>query len=181
MYIYKGRLGKRIAVLTIQIWTVPDGTVHLSHMILRRRMHCIECGVELTAGSMTVNHLFMHGTELAIDWNQLLVSQTEYHPQAYGVRFPQTKKRRPWPFPGCTGYSCTWCGLCSHFSSQNWGGSTRIPEEHPNPLPKCEFCRGQVPGGRLNNRHYASDNCKHGEEQRIWCETLQFCFGEIGF
>ena len=30
--------------------------------------------------------------------------------------------------------------------------------------------------GRLNNQHYASENCKQGEERRLQLETLQHCF-----
>ena len=46
----------------------------------------------------------------------------------------------------------------------------------PEPPPRCKGCRIQVPAGRLNTRHYASENCKHGEERRRWHETLQRCF-----
>ena len=49
-------------------------------------------------------------------------------------------------------------------------------EEHLNPLPKCKHCGSQVPAGRLNTRHYASENCKQGEERRLRCKTLQSCF-----
>ena len=45
-------------------------------------------------------------------------------------------------------------------------------------LPRCKSCGRQVPMGRLSNRQYTSDKCKKGEERRLRCETLQFCFEE---
>ena len=49
-------------------------------------------------------------------------------------------------------------------------------EEHPNHLPKCERCMIKVLVGILNNRHYASDKFKQGEERHLRRETLQRCF-----
>ena len=57
-----------------------------------------------------------------------------------------------------------------------WGGSIRILEEHPNPLPKFEQCGIQVPAGRLNNLHYLLEKYKQGEERHIRRNTLQRCF-----
>ena len=51
-----------------------------------------------------------------------------------------------------------------------------ILEYPPIPLLRCEICRIQVPEGRLNNRHYASDKCKQGEESCLRRKTLQRCF-----
>ena len=51
-----------------------------------------------------------------------------------------------------------------------------ILEEHPNPLPRCERCRSQVPAGRLNTHHYTSYKCKQGEERRLRRETLKRYF-----
>ena len=118
----------------------------------------------------------MHRMEPAIDCNWLPVSQTEHHLQIYDVSFPQMTKRCPCPFPGCLGSSRTWNGLSSQFSSQHWGDSIGILEEHPNSLPKCKHCSSQVPLGRLNTRHYVSENCKQREQRRLLCETLQNYF-----
>ena len=52
---------------------------------LRRRIPCTDCGVEFTAGFMTMYRLRMHGTDPEIDWNQLPVSQTEHLPQVFDV------------------------------------------------------------------------------------------------
>ena len=60
---------------------------------LRRRISCPECGVELTAGSMTAHLLHMYGTEPAIKWSHLSVSQTEHQPQMYNARFLQSTKQ----------------------------------------------------------------------------------------
>ena len=129
---------------------------------LRRHMRFPECKVEITKGSMTAHRRFMHGTELAINWNRLPVNQTEHHLQVDNMRFPRMTKRCPFSFPGCSGSSHTWNGLISHFIKQHWGGIIRILEEHPNPLPKCELCGIQVPLGRLNTRNYVLENCKQG-------------------
>ena len=74
-------------------------------------------------------------------------------------------------------------GLRYHFNMQHWGDMIMILEYPPIPLPRCEICRSQVPEGRLNNRHYASDKCKQGEEMRLRRDTLQRCFkaGRVSF
>ena len=131
-------------------------------VIIQRRITCQEFGVELTAGSMTAQRRRMHGTEPAIDWSRLLVSQTVYQPQVYNMRFPRRMNQYPCSFPRCPVFSCTWNGLSSHFNMQHWGGCISILEDHPKPLPRCELCGSQVPSGSLSNCHYTSDNCKKG-------------------
>ena len=84
---------------------------------LRRRIPCLECGVELTAGSIMVHCRRMHGTEPAIDGSRLPFIQTVHQPQVYDVSFPRTTEQCP--FPGCQGSSRTWNGLRSHFNRQN--------------------------------------------------------------
>ena len=118
----------------------------------------------------------MHGTEPAINWSRLPVSQTDHQPQVYDVIFPRLTKWFPWPFPGLPGSSRMCNGLRSYFNSQNWGGSIRIMEEHPNSLPKCDQCRSQVVAGILNTCHYSLEKCKQGEERRLICEALQRYF-----
>ena len=105
---------------------------------IRRRILCLECGVELTMGSMMAHRQHMHRTEPAIDWIRLPVIQTEHLPQVYVVSFPQSTKRLPCPFPGCLVSSHMWNGLRSHFIIQHWGDRIRNLEEHPNPLPSCK-------------------------------------------
>ena len=87
----------------------------------------------------------MHGMEPAIDWIWMLVSQMELQPQMYDLIFPRLTNRFPYPFPGFLGSSITWNVLRLHFISQHWGGSIRIMEEHPNPLPRYDHCGIQVP------------------------------------
>ena len=125
---------------------------------------------------MTAHRRHMHGKEPAIDWDRLPVCQTEHHPYVYNVRFTRLTKRCPSPFPCCPGSVSTWNGLHSHFNSHKWGDSIRTLEEHPNPLPMCEGCGRQVPGGRPNTRNCASKNCKQGEECRRRHNNLQRCF-----
>ena len=72
---------------------------------------CLECRVQLTAVSMKTKYRRMNGKELAIDWNQLPVSQTEQNPQFCDVIFLWTKQRCPCPFLGSEGFSCTFIGL----------------------------------------------------------------------
>ena len=100
----------------------------------------------------------------------------EHHTQVYDVRFPWKKKRCPSLFPGWTGSSCNCNGLRYHFSSQQWGGIIRILEDHPTPLPKCDFWGIQFPSGRLSTRHYVSENFKLVEEWRLRRKKLQRWF-----
>ena len=72
-----------------------------------------------------------------------------------------------------------WTRLSPHFSRQHWGYRIRILVKHPNPLPRCDQCRSQVPVGRLNNRHYTSDKCKQGEERHLRYKTIQRRFEAI--
>ena len=62
-------------------------------VILQRQISCLECGVEITMGSMTEHRCRMHGTEPAIDWSWLPVSQTVHQSQVYDVIFPRSTKR----------------------------------------------------------------------------------------
>ena len=111
------------------------GVVESYRVRLRRHIPCPECGVEITAGSMTAYFCRMHGTEPAIDWVRLPFSQTEHQPQVYNVIFLRPKNRFPCPFPGFLGSSHTWNVLRSYFIRQHWGDSISILEEHPNPSP----------------------------------------------
>ena len=57
------------------------------HEQLRRRITCLERGVELTSGSMTAHWKKMHRAEPMIDQNRLPASQTEHLPQVYDIIF----------------------------------------------------------------------------------------------
>ena len=90
--------------------------------------------------------------------------------------FPRSTKRCHCPFPSRYGSSRRCNGLHSHFNSQHCGDSISILEEHPKPLPRCECYGIQVPAGRLNICHYASENCKQVKERQRQRETLKWCF-----
>ena len=120
----------------------------------------------------------MHVTEPKIDLSWLPFSQALHQPQVYDVRFPRKTTRCPCPFPGCLGSSHAYNVLRYRFNRHHWGDRIRILEEHPNPLSRCEQCRSQVPGGKLNNRHYTLDKCNQGEEKRLRRKTLQRCLEE---
>ena len=60
----------------------------------------------------------------------------------------------PLPLPWMPGILPHVDGLHSHFNRQHWGDRISILEEHPNPIPRCERCRSQVPEVSLSNRHY---------------------------
>ena len=53
-----------------------------------RRIPCTDCGVDLTAGSMTAHHRHLYGTELDTNWDLLPSSQTEQTPHVYELRLP---------------------------------------------------------------------------------------------
>ena len=80
------------------IWDVGGGvgtTVHgpgeTYRGRLRRRTPCLDCRVELTAGSMTENIQSMHGMEPEMDWNRLTVSKMEYIPQVFDISLLKEK------------------------------------------------------------------------------------------
>ena len=143
---------------------------------LRSWIPYLECGEELTTGSMTAHRRRMHRTDPTINWSCLTVSQTVHQPQVYNVRFPRTTKQCPCPFPGCPEFSRTWHGLRSQFNSHQWGDWVRIMEENHNPPPMWERCESRVPAGRLSNHHYMSEKCRQGEERSLRHKTLQRCF-----
>ena len=91
------------------------GVVSSYHERLWQQIPLPECGVKITAGLMIAHRRQIHGTEMAIDWNRLPVSETEYHPQVYNVRFPLEKKRCPQPIPRCPVSSPTFTSLLNHF------------------------------------------------------------------
>ena len=75
--------------------------VEYSYLVrLRRRIPCLECGVDLTTGSTTAHRRSMHRTEPAINWIRLLVIQMEHQPQVYYVSFPRSTKGCPCTLPG---------------------------------------------------------------------------------
>ena len=69
------------------------GLGDLYRVRFRTQVPCLECGVGLTAGSMTAHCRCMHGTKPAINWSWLPFSKTVHQPQVYDVRFPQSTKR----------------------------------------------------------------------------------------
>ena len=54
----------------------------------------------MTEGSMKEHRRSMHWTEPVIDWNRLLVSQTEHLPQVYDIRFRKNTMQFPCTFHG---------------------------------------------------------------------------------
>ena len=125
---------------------------------------------------MTEHRRIIHGKEMVIDWNRLLVSQTEDLPQVYDVSFPKGTTQCPYPFPICPRSSRTYNGIWNHFNWKHWGDNIRIMEEHPPPFTKCDHFRSQVPPWSLNNSHYESQNCWIGEARQSCKENLQNCF-----
>ena len=75
------------------------GVGYSYHERLWQQIPFPDCRFEITAVLMIAHRRQIHGTEPAIDWNRLPVSETEYHPQVYNVRFPWTAKPFPRPFP----------------------------------------------------------------------------------
>ena len=143
------------------------------HVRLQLRIPCPECGVELTAVSMTSHRCHMHSTEPKIDCNCLTVSQTENHPQVYDVRFPRKKSGAPAPSLVVWGTISRGMDCAFTLTANTGGGSISILGVHQNLLPKCESCSSQVPLGRLNTRQYVLENCKQGEDRRLRRDTLQ--------
>ena len=96
------------------------------------------------------------------------------------MSFPRTTKQCPFPFPGFLVSSRTWNCIQSHFNRQYWGDRIRILQDNPNPLPRCESCRSQVPEGRLSNRHYMSNKCKKGRKGASGARTYRAASRQVG-
>ena len=78
--------------------------VEYSYLVrLRRRIPCLECGVDLTTGSTTAHRRSMHRTEPAINWIRMPVSQTKHQLWVYDVRLLRSTNLCPCPFPSCPG------------------------------------------------------------------------------
>ena len=129
---------------------------------LQRQIPCPECEIELTAGSMMAHQIRMHGTDIEIYRNQLSVIQTEHPPQVYDNSIPKSTMQCPFPLPRLPGSYRTWNGPRNHFNQQHWGDSIRILEEHPSPLPKCNYCESQVLSWCLKSLHYELEKCRLG-------------------
>ena len=121
---------------------------------LQRHTPCPDCGVELTARSMTAHHRKLHGTETEIDWDQLPFRQTEYLPLVYKFIFLTNIQSCQCPLPWCPRTYRIRSGIQNHFSRIQWGDIITIFEEHPTPFHNCEQCERQVPPWPMNNLHY---------------------------
>ena len=65
--------------------------------LLRRRIPCPDCVIELTLVLMMAHIWRMHRTEPEIYWNWLPVIQTEYILQVFDVSFPNGHIAVPFP------------------------------------------------------------------------------------
>ena len=97
---------------------------------LRRKMLYLDCGVEITMGSMTSHCQLIHGINTEIDWDRLLVSQHENLPQAYKVRFLNTTNKCHCPVPGCPGLFLTITILKNNFNWTHWRDRFQILKEN---------------------------------------------------
>ena len=102
---------------------------------IRSRIPCPDCGVDITAVSMTVHQQHIHGTEPDIDWNRLPVSQMDHIPRVFNVSFQKDTSQFPYSFTGCPGFSWTWNDLRNNLNQHHWGIIMQILEEHPPPSP----------------------------------------------
>ena len=93
---------------------------------LRRCMPYPDSGVDLAEGFMTSCHRRLHGTDPAIYWDWLPVSQKENLPHLFEVNFPRVMTTCQVPFLGCHGLSLTWSVLRNHFNRRHWRGSLLI-------------------------------------------------------
>ena len=71
------RAGMSEEVMALKCTGVGDSY----RVIIQRRIPFPECGFEINTGSMMAHRRRMHGTEPAIDWSWLPVSQTVHQPQ----------------------------------------------------------------------------------------------------
>ena len=106
---------------------------------LRRKAPFPDCGVEMTAGSITYHIHRINGTEPEIDWDRILVSQHNHIHQVYGVRLPKDTDNYKSSFQGCPWSSLTISGLWKKFNRMHWRESIQILEEHPTLCLHCEM------------------------------------------
>ena len=130
---------------------------------MRQHIPCPECGVELTAGSMTAHCRLLHGTEPSIDCDWLTVSQTEHLPLVYEFILLTNMQSCQCPFPRCNMTSQIRSVLQNNFIRIHWRESILIIEEHPTLFPHYEHCKRQVTPWLLKNWHYNKKACRLGQ------------------
>ena len=126
---------------------------------------CMECRVELTAGSMTAHRRRLYDMEPAIDWDLLPVSYTEYLTLVYEASLPTTMKSCQCPLPGCPGTSHSRSDPRNHFRRIHCGDSILIIEEYLAPFLHCGRCGWLVPPWLLKNLQYNSEEFWMGKER----------------
>ena len=122
---------------------------------LRHHITCLYCVVELMTGSMMVHRRHLHGTDTAIDWDQLPVSQTELLPQVFEVSFPMVPDKCQYPSQGAKGFLIHGESF-KKIDWYNWRDSILIMKEDSSPFTKCDHCGRQVPPWLINNWHYTT-------------------------
>ena len=128
------------AFIQIRTWEVATHREHL-----RRRVMCLDCGVEMKNGSLTSHRRHLHGNNQEINWYRLPVSQYKNLSQVYEVRFLRDISKCQCPLSGWPGLSRSRSGLMNHFNRMYWKDSIQILDENPTPYPHCDRCRHQVP------------------------------------
>ena len=123
---------------------------------LRKRLLCPDFGVDLMEGSMINHRRRLHGKEMAINRDRLLVSHTDHLTHFFEVIFLRVMTNFQCPSTECSGSSCTRRGLRKNFNRQYWRDSMMILQEHPSLFLHCDCCGFQVPPWILNNRHYTT-------------------------
>ena len=141
----------------------------------RRRVECSECGLSLSAGSLTAHMRTRHGIYTTGE-RQDAEPPHRVMAHTWDVHFPKGGGRVACPYPGCPSSATTPGNMRKHFLVRHHWDLVRIPEEGGAPLPQCEKCGLQLPWTALNGVHPGSASCRKGEErkrQRKAIETLR--------
>ena len=128
----------------------------------RRRVTCPECNKDLAASSLTQHRRTQHGIEPEIDWATIAPQIDIQPPNQYTVNWPATQTQVDCPVLDCPAQIRGRDKLRRHFNHKHWNDNIHIPEEHPEPYPRCARCRLQMPGPRITASHYASKHCIAG-------------------
>ena len=120
----------------------------------RRRVHCLECRVEVTAGLLLLHHQ-IHNRVSWGDHPPPLPPPPRVEAQTYRVSLPKRLLRLRCLVEGCLGWDSNRTNLQVHFAHCHVQDTILILYEGNRPYPLCPKCNMFVSHKALNGRHIA--------------------------
>ena len=108
------------------------------------RVQGLDCGEEMTLGSLAVHIHINHGKAMGGRWNWGTTAPGGY-PRTYKMVLPTVGIPRNCPVKGCRGKAVTWTSIQVHFLQQHVRDNVVILEEGNLPHHRCPRCDMLVP------------------------------------